>query len=72
MPPAIIGAAISAIGSIAAARMARPDAPKEAKVTPMPRQGMEDAARRKSILEQQQRQGRASTILTDNTSTTLG
>lgn len=71
MPPAIIAAAITTVGSLAASMLNKPETPKAKPAVPMPTSATEDAARRQSILEQQKRQGRASTILTDG-SDTLG
>jgi hypothetical protein len=45
-------------------------APVVAPVTPMPTQDTADAAKRKSIMAQMQRQGRASTILTAGNAST--
>ena len=72
MPAAAIPAIISAVATVASTLLApKPDAPKAQKPTPMPTSATEDAARRQSIIDQQKRQGRASTILTDG-SDTLG
>lgn len=67
-----IGTAVatSVAGALVSSLLA-PDAPKTPKAVPLPTSATEDAARRQSIMEQQKRQGRASTILTD-TSDTLG
>jgi hypothetical protein len=73
MPAAIIPILASVAGSVVSGLMtSKPKAPKAEKPTPMPAQNAGDLARRKSITEQQSRQGRASTILTDTGTDTLG
>lgn len=59
-------AATAAAGALVTSMLApKPKTPAVQAPTPMPGQNAGDAARRKSIMEQQSRQGRASTILTD-------
>ena len=73
MPAAILPALISAAGTVLSSVLApKPKEPVVAKPTRLPGDAERDAARRNSLLEQQQRKGRASTILTDNTSDALG
>jgi hypothetical protein len=47
-------------------------APSVTPPTPMPDEKMKNQAKRRSIVEQRQRMGRASTILTDTSNDTLG
>jgi hypothetical protein len=47
-------------------------APSVTPPTPMPDEKMKTQAKRRSIVEQRARQGRASTILTDTSNDTLG
>ena len=76
MPAAILPALITAAGTVLSTVLApKPKAPTAAAVaapTRLPGDAERDAAKRNSLLEQQQRKGRASTILTDNTSDSLG
>lgn len=75
MPAAILPALISAAGSVIASAISKPKktaAPAVEAPTRMPGTAERDAERKKSMLEQQQRKGRAATILTDTETDALG
>lgn len=69
----VYSAAIGAAGTVLSSALApKPKTPAVAAPTRMPGSAEQDAAKRKSIMEQQQRQGRASTVLTDTSGDALG
>lgn len=65
-------AAAGAAASSAATQLLAPKPPKVPGATPMPDPQATEEARKRSIAEQMARRGRASTILTDPVSGTLG
>lgn len=72
-----VTAAIAAIGGLGVTSVVNavkkstssPAAPAPAKPTPLPTQGATDEARKRALSLQRNRQGRASTILTDSDDT---
>lgn len=68
----LVQGAGQAVGSAAVSSLLAPKMPALPKPTPMPDPQAQEAARKKSLLEQTARRGRASTILTDSASDKLG